>query len=56
MPRHKSLFVISGTASAERNPEKAREIWNVHAKGWWPDGSDSPNLVMIRVRVEDVEY
>lgn len=54
---HKNKYcVVYGTATAERDPAKAQELWNVHAKGWWPDGPASANLVLLRVRVERAEY
>lgn len=53
----KNIYVsVYGRASAERNPEKANQLWNIHAKGWWPGGPDDPRLMLIRVAVESVEY
>jgi general stress protein 26 len=53
----KNRFVtVTGTADAERDPAKAKELWNVHAKGWWPGGPDDPNLGIIRVDVAEAEY
>lgn len=53
----KNVYVaVYGVASVERNPQKAQELWNVHAKGWWPGGPEDPNLVLIRVRVHSAEY
>lgn len=37
------------------NQEKTRELWNIHAKGWWPEGPQSPSLAIIRVRVASAE-
>ena len=47
---------VYGRASAERNPQKARELWNIHAKGWWPGGPEDPRLMLIRVAVDAAEY
>lgn len=55
-PDKNRYLAVYGTARCERNPEKARELWNIHAKGWWPGGPDDPNLVLVRVRVESAEY
>jgi general stress protein 26 len=53
----KNRYVVAyGNADVERNPEKARELWNIHAKGWYPGGPDDPNLLLIRVRVESADY
>ena len=29
---------VWGSARCEHNEAKARDLWNIHAKGWWPDG------------------
>lgn len=47
---------VHGRATAERNREKAEELWNIHAKGWWPGGPDDPRLMLIRVVVDRAEY
>ena len=50
------FVVLNGTATVERNPAQARELWNVHAKGWFPDGPDDPNLLLVKVHVDEGEY
>jgi len=55
-PDKNRYIAIHGVATCERNPAKARELWNVHAKAWWPNGPDDPNLTLVRVRVESAEY
>ncbi len=53
----KNRFVsVQGRASIEQNPAKAQELWNVHAKGWWPEGPNDPRVRLIRVRVTSAEY
>lgn len=47
---------IRGTAEVIRDAAKARELWNIHAKGWWPGGPEDPDLALIRVVVESAEY
>lgn len=50
-------FVVArGVATCERDTAKATELWNIHAKGWWPEGPASPELVVIRVEITDAEY
>lgn len=48
--------VVLGNAKCTRNPAKARELWNVHSKDWWPDGPESTNLLLVRVLVDTAEY
>lgn len=55
-PDKNRYVVLSGRGHCERNPAKAKELWNVHAKGWWPDGPESPSLELIRVTVSKAEY
>lgn len=47
---------VRGRAQVVRDPVKAKELWNLHAKGWWPGGPDDPNLALIRVEVDSAEY
>lgn len=47
---------VRGRAEVIRDPAKAKELWNIHAKGWWPGGPDDPRLTLIKVRVEAAEY
>lgn len=55
-PSKNRYVVVTGQARAEHNPEKARELWNIHAKGWYPDGPEDPNLALIRVHATSAEY
>ena len=55
-PSKNRYVVVTGQARAEHNPEKARELWNIHAKGWYPDGPEDPNLALIRVHASAAEY
>lgn len=53
----KNLYAVAfGTAVCERNEQEARDLWNIHAKGWWPEGPASPSLMLIRVQVQTAEY
>lgn len=55
-PTKNRFVVVTGTARSEWNPEVAHELWNIHAKAWYPDGPDDPHLALIRVQVESAEY
>ena len=55
-PNKNRYVVVTGEARSEHNPEKARELWNIHAKGWFPNGPEDPNLALIRVAVTSAEY
>lgn len=47
---------VSGTARIVRDRKKAEELWNPIYKAWFPKGLDDPNLALLRVSVEHVEY
>jgi general stress protein 26 len=55
-PDKNRYVVVYGKARFERNPDKAKELWNVHAKGWYPDGPTDRSLMLIEARVESAEY
>lgn len=55
-PDKNRFVVVQGTGRVERNPAKAKELWNIHAKGWWPDGPNDAALRLIEVRVESAEF
>ncbi|WP_251153395.1 pyridoxamine 5'-phosphate oxidase family protein [Cellulosimicrobium sp. Marseille-Q4280] len=53
----KSSWVsLSGRASLVHDPDKIRELWNAVADAWFPDGPDSPGVVLIRLHAESAEY
>lgn len=53
----KNIFAsVIGRAFCEHDAKKAEELWNIHAKGWWPAGPESNNLTLIRVQIERAEY
>lgn len=53
----KQIYVsIAGRAEMVKDPEKNKELWNPMYKAWFPDGLDDPNLALIKVEVEGVEY
>ena len=51
-----SWVSLSGRATLVRDPEKIRELWNAVAEAWFPDGPDSPGVVLIRLHAESAEY
>lgn len=47
---------VSGTAQIIRDRKKAEELWNPLYKAWFPKGLDDPNLALLKLSVEHVEY
>lgn len=55
-PSPEKYVSISGLASVVRDKEKARELWTVFHKAYFPNGPDDPNLVLLKVDVVRAEY
>ncbi len=55
-PEHNRFVVVYGSGTVMKDSAKATELWNIHAKGWWPEGPTSPGVVLIQVRVSAAEY
>jgi general stress protein 26 len=47
---------IGGTASAVRDNRKLREVWNTFAEAWFPGGQENPNIGLIKVNIQQVDY
>ena len=51
-------FYVSfvGTASLSRDPDKAEKLWGTMNEAWFPGGPTDPNLLVLQVDVERVDY
>jgi general stress protein 26 len=47
---------ISGAASIFRDVEKARELWTIEQRAYYPQGPEDERLALLRVGVERAEY
>jgi len=47
---------ITGKATTQRDPARLRELWNPFAEAWFPNGLDNPNIGLLRVDVQQVDY
>lgn len=47
---------VSGFCELVRNGGKAKELWKAEYKAWLPGGVDDPDLVLMRVVVQQAEY
>ncbi|WP_454728672.1 pyridoxamine 5'-phosphate oxidase family protein [Cellulosimicrobium protaetiae] len=50
-----SWVSLSGRATLVHDPDKVRELWNAVADAWFPDGPDTPGVVLIRLHAESAE-
>ncbi len=55
--RQRPFFVaVEGRATLLRDKERFAERWSSDLDRWFPEGIDTPGLVMIRVGAERVHY
>jgi general stress protein 26 len=47
---------VSGTIDMVRDKAKIEEFWSPLYKAWFPEGKDDPNIVLLKVTVEQAEY
>jgi general stress protein 26 len=55
-PAKNMYLAISGTASLLRDPQKARELWSVEQRAYYPRGPDDERLALLHVRIDRAEY
>jgi len=51
-----SWVSVAGDAQVLRDVDKAKELWNEGLKAWFPDGPESPGLVLVKVHADSAEY
>jgi general stress protein 26 len=47
---------ISGGCELVRDHVKARELWKPVYGTWFPKGIDDPNLILLKVHVQEADY
>jgi general stress protein 26 len=55
-PKRRKYVAVSGTGRMLRDADKARELWTVEQRAYYPDGPEDDHLVLLRVRIERAEY
>jgi general stress protein 26 len=55
-PSDNTYVSISGTGTLIKDRAKIDEYWSDIYKAWFPKGKDSPDLVLLKVAVEQAEY
>ena len=53
---HSAYVSITGQAQLTTDKSKTAEIWKDSFKTWFPGGVNDPNLLLIRVIVQEAEY
>lgn len=47
---------VSGTAEVVEDRRKMEELWTPWLKPWFQDGLDDPELVLLKIKVEQADY
>lgn len=55
-PETNTYVSVTGTAEILKDRAKIEELWNPIYKAWFPEGLEDPNLVLLKVAVEQAEY
>lgn len=55
-PANQTYVHISGYSEAVQDKEKIKELWSPALKAWFPQGTDDPNLCLLKVKVEEAHY
>lgn len=47
---------ITGHAELLRDHVKAKEVWNPLYQTWFPKGIEDPNLILLKIHIQEAEY
>ena len=47
---------VSGVASIVHDRAKMKELWNPIMKAWFPEGLETPDIALMRIKVTKAEY
>ena len=47
---------IAGDAEVVHDAAKRRELWNSMVEAWFPEGPDTPGLVLLKIHADTAEY
>jgi len=55
-PRKHLYVAVGGIATLLQDAEKAKELWTVEQRAYYPDGPADARLALLRVEIESAEY
>lgn len=55
-PHDNSFVSVSGSATVRRDRARLARLWTPEQRVYYPEGLDDPDLTLVRVRVQTVEY
>lgn len=55
-PRGSAYVSVTGEARVQRDPARAKALWNPWADAFFPGGPDDPNVAVLEVVVRSAQY
>lgn len=55
-PDDNTYVSVSGRAEFSTDKDKIAELWSPEHRAWFPEGQNDPNLILLKVVVEQAEY
>jgi general stress protein 26 len=55
-PRAHVYVAVCGSGTLLRDAHKARQLWSVEQRAFYPQGPEDDRLLLLRVRIERAEY
>jgi general stress protein 26 len=55
-PGRKAYVAVDGVATLLEDPGRAKQLWSTEQRAYYPDGPSDDRLVVLRVRMERIEY
>lgn len=51
-----SWVSLAGDAEVVRDRAKSKELWNAFVDAWFPEGPDTPGVVLLKVHADAAQY
>jgi general stress protein 26 len=55
-PARQAYVAISGAGTVLRDPLKAKQLWSIEQRAYYPDGPADARLALLHVHIEQAEY
>lgn len=54
--KNQNYVSLSGTAELVRDKSKIEELWLPELKAWFPEGVDTPDIALLKIKGQKAEY
>ncbi len=55
-PKGMTFIALSGTAKLVRDKNKIEELWKAELKAWFPEGTETPDIALLKIVSRQAEY